>query len=103
MMKLKFEFVVHVEKDGDGYYAFCPGIKGLHVDGATEEEAIENATEGVRVRIESLLKDGEPLPVGVFCSEVTPAPFFRRLGRAINPPAHQGRDQSITAEVALNH
>ncbi len=35
---LKVSVTVEVDRDGDSFYAHCPGLKGLHVDGATEKK-----------------------------------------------------------------
>lgn len=59
--KHKYEFVV--EKDNDGYHAYCPGLKGIHVYGKNETEALENAKDAVIAYLDSLQKHGEPLPV----------------------------------------
>lgn len=52
---------IFVEKDGEGFHAFTPGLKGLHVDGPTVETAIEEAKKAVEVYFESMNKHGEPL------------------------------------------
>ena len=55
---------VVVAKDGEAFHAYAPALKGLHVDGATEEEAIANVEEAIAVYLESLRKHGDPLPIG---------------------------------------
>jgi len=62
--KLQFELVIVVEPDEDGYYAYCPALKGLHVGGKTKEEALENAKEGAIAYLLSLIKHGDPIPIG---------------------------------------
>ena len=66
MMPPKVEVAVDVviEPDEGGYHAYTPGLKGLHVDGATEEEALRNAREAIVIYLESLVRHGEPIPVG---------------------------------------
>ena len=34
---LYIQVAVVVEPDGDGYHAYCPNLKGLHMDGKTGE------------------------------------------------------------------
>lgn len=51
-----------VVPDGDSFHAFCPSLKGLHMDGRTEDEAIENAKDAVIAYLESLRKHNDPLP-----------------------------------------
>jgi predicted RNase H-like HicB family nuclease len=61
---LKIKVTVQVEKDGDAFYAYCPGLKGLHVDGATEDEAINNAVEAASLYVSSMIQHDDPLPIG---------------------------------------
>lgn len=53
-----------LERDDDRFHASVPALKGLHVDGATEEEAIAAARDAVEAYIVSLIKHGDPLPLG---------------------------------------
>lgn len=55
---------VCVEKDGDGFYAYAPALKGLHVGGSTEEEVLRNAKDGIILYLESLINHRESLPEG---------------------------------------
>jgi predicted RNase H-like HicB family nuclease len=59
-----FKVRVMVEKDEGSYHAFCPDLKGLHVDGDTPEEAFAVAKDAVAAYIESLIRHGDPIPVG---------------------------------------
>lgn len=72
-----------VEPDGDGFHAYCPAFKGVHMDGPTEQVALERMTEGLSVYLDSLERHGDPLPIGPGCrieGEDTPAlsPSFLR-------------------------
>jgi predicted RNase H-like HicB family nuclease len=62
---LRFVISIVIEPDADGYYAYCPALKGLHTCGATEGEAIENAKNAATAYIRSLIKHGDPIPVGL--------------------------------------
>ncbi len=53
--------IVFIEKDGDGFYAFCPALPGLHVGGDTKQEVIQNAKDAVHVYIRSMIKHGEKI------------------------------------------
>ena len=55
-----------VERDGDGFYAYAPALKGLHVGGDTEDEALTNAKDGIILYLESLSDHGEPIPEGKY-------------------------------------
>lgn len=87
---LKVSIAVEVEKDGDLFYAHCPGLKGLHVDGATEEEAVQNAVEAASLYVDSILRHDDPLPIGThFSAEehfVRPSAKRRSLSRNVEVP-----------------
>ena len=61
---MRFTLCILVEPDGDEYHAYCPALPGLHTAGATVDEALSNAREAASAYIESLLKHGEPIPLG---------------------------------------
>lgn len=61
---MRFELDIIIEPDGDGFHAYSPSLPGLHTCGQTEEEAIENAKNAALAYIESMIKHGEPLPIG---------------------------------------
>ena len=62
---LEFTVLIAVEPDDNGFHAFCPDLKGLHVEGPTEEEALQNAADCAILYLESLIRHGEPIPIGV--------------------------------------
>lgn len=62
--EIQFTFSIVVEPDEDGFHAYVPAFKGLHVDGKTEKEATENALKAILVYLESLARNHDPLPVG---------------------------------------
>jgi antitoxin HicB len=45
-----------------GYVVTCPALPGLVTEGGTLEEAREMATDAIQGYLESLKKDGEPIP-----------------------------------------
>jgi predicted RNase H-like HicB family nuclease len=45
---------VIVEKDEEGYFAYCPQLKGCHTQGETLEEALQNIRECVDLYLETL-------------------------------------------------
>ena len=61
---LKFSFEVCIEADGDGFHAWCPALKGVHVGGVTEEDAQRHLHDAVMAYVISLIKHGEPIPIG---------------------------------------
>jgi len=63
-------FKVVIEDDefpdgGKAYHAYCPALKGCHTFGQTVEETIKNIQEAVLCHVESLVKDGEPVPADI--------------------------------------
>jgi predicted RNase H-like HicB family nuclease len=61
---LRLSITLVVERDGDSYHAYVPALKGLHVDGDTESEALKNAQEAIKVYLHSLVMHGDSLPIG---------------------------------------
>jgi len=56
-----------VERDGDGFYAYCPGLSEVHTCGMTHEEAVQNARNAAtailrtKKRYKNLVKVGPNL------------------------------------------
>ncbi|MCL5006354.1 MAG: type II toxin-antitoxin system HicB family antitoxin [Acidobacteria bacterium] len=71
--------LVEVEKDGDSYHAFAPALKGLHVEGATKEQAFRNAEEAIDVYLDSMYRENERLPIGPYLS-VKYEPIKKSIG-----------------------
>lgn len=59
-----YTFKVVVERDEGGFHAYCPALRrfGAVTQGATEEEALKNINEVVRMIVDELGEDGIPLP-----------------------------------------
>lgn len=60
-----FRVNVIVEPDEIGFHAYCPALKGLHTCGDTKEEALSNVSDAVVAYLQSLIKHGEPIPIGI--------------------------------------
>ena len=90
---IKFRLEICVERDEDVYYAYCPALKGVHVDGDTEEEAIKNAKDAAGAYIRSLIKHGEVIPLNFEETEGE-----RKLSRAACP-ASQRHTQDVRIAV----
>ena len=54
---MSYKFNILFQKDKDGYFAFCPELKGCHSQGDTFEEAQNNIKEAVELYIETMTKD----------------------------------------------
>jgi antitoxin HicB len=61
-----FTYTVVFEPDeqAGGYVVTCPALPGLVTEGDTLEEARARAAGAIRCYLESLRKDGLPLPLG---------------------------------------
>ena len=57
-----YRFSVVVERDEEGYFAFCPELQGCYTQGETYEEAIENIEDAIRLHVEDRLQSGEEIP-----------------------------------------
>jgi predicted RNase H-like HicB family nuclease len=58
----EYRFTVVIEKDEDGYYAFCPELQGCYAQGGTYEEAIKNIHDAIRLHVADILESGESVP-----------------------------------------
>lgn len=69
-----YVFKVRVEPDEDVWTASCPTLlkQGASTWGYTKEEALKNIEEVVRMVIQELIEDGEPIPEDV---QVSPEPL----------------------------
>ncbi len=54
---------VVIEKDEDGYYAFCPTLQGCYTQGDTYEELMKNLADVIKLHIEDRLEAGEKVEV----------------------------------------
>lgn len=59
----EYQFTVVIEPDEQGYHSYVPSLPGCHSFGDTVEEAQTNILEAIEVHIESMLEDGEPVPL----------------------------------------
>jgi len=57
-----YRFSVIIEKDKDGYFAFCPELQGCYTQGDTYEETLENIKDAIHLHVEDRLESGEDIP-----------------------------------------
>jgi predicted RNase H-like HicB family nuclease len=57
-----YKFSVVIEKDIDGYFAFCPELQGCYTQGDTYEEVLENIKDAIHLHIEDRIESGEEVP-----------------------------------------
>jgi len=72
--KIEFRLGMILEQDGDGFHVYCPALPGLHTDGETEEEALNNAKDAAVAYLSSLMRHQEPIPVGSIVAVTTEGP-----------------------------
>ena len=51
---MTYKINTEIEKDGHGYFAYAPELKGCHSQGDTLEKALENMKEAIELYVESL-------------------------------------------------
>ena len=56
-----YRFSVVLEKDQDGYFAYCPELQGCYTQGTTYEEAIANLKDAIRLHLEDRLEAGDDI------------------------------------------
>jgi len=69
--QIAFKVGICVEDDGDGFHAYCPALKGIHVEGDTREQAVENAKVASILYIKSLIEHQDPIPIQIIKIEET--------------------------------
>ena len=58
-----YRFTAVIEKDEDGYYAFCPELQGCYTSGESFEDARTNLADAIRLHVEDRLANGEEIRV----------------------------------------
>ena len=56
-----YRFAIVVEKDKQGYFAYCPELQGCYTQGETFEEVIENIKDAIKLHVEDRLTNNEPV------------------------------------------
>lgn len=57
-----YKFSVVIEKDSEGYFAFCPELQGCYTQGDTNEEVLKNIKDAIRLHIEDRIEGDEEIP-----------------------------------------
>ena len=53
----RYRISVVIEKDADGYFAFCHELQGCYTQGGIYEEVLENIRDAIRIHIEDRMED----------------------------------------------
>jgi len=56
-----YRFSVVIERDENGYYAYCPELQGCYTQGDTYEEALASIKDAIRLHVEDRLESGEEI------------------------------------------
>ncbi len=51
---MSYQVSVVIERDEDGFYAYCPQLEGCHSQGETLDEILRNIQEAVSLYLETL-------------------------------------------------
>jgi predicted RNase H-like HicB family nuclease len=51
---MKYMVSIVIEKDADGYYAYCPELSGCQTQGDTFEKVSKNIREAIQLYLETL-------------------------------------------------
>jgi len=51
-----------IERDEEGYFAFCPELEGCYTQDETYEEVLKNIRDAIRLHIEDRLESGQEIP-----------------------------------------
>jgi predicted RNase H-like HicB family nuclease len=58
----KLDLPVIIEKDEEGYFAYCPSLQGCYTQGDSYEEIIDNIKDAIYLHLEDRIANGEELP-----------------------------------------
>lgn len=58
-----YNFTVVIEPDENGFHAYVPALPGCHTFGETLDETRKHVVEAIELHVESMIEDGEAVPV----------------------------------------
>lgn len=50
-----------IERDSQGYFAYCPDLQGCYTQGEDFAEVLENLKDAIRLHIEDRIAEGEKI------------------------------------------
>ena len=62
MATREYTIILHPDPEEGGYTVTVPALPGCVTQGETLEEAIAMARDAIRLPVEALIADGEPVP-----------------------------------------
>ena len=57
-----YRFSIVIERDKDGYFAFCPELQGCYAQGNSYEESVENIKDAIKLHLQDRTASKEELP-----------------------------------------
>jgi predicted RNase H-like HicB family nuclease len=58
-----YDFTIVIEPDEESFHAFVPVLPGCHSFGESVEEAKKNIAEAIELHVESMIEEGEEIPI----------------------------------------
>jgi antitoxin HicB len=58
-----YNYTVVIEPDDQGFHAYVPALPGCHTFGDSIDEAREHILEAMELHLQSMLEDGESIPI----------------------------------------
>jgi predicted RNase H-like HicB family nuclease len=69
--QLRFTIPIIVKPDSVGFHSYSPALKGLHMDGDTQKEALDNARKAAKDYLEILIEVGMSIPLSILPADKT--------------------------------
>jgi len=60
---MTYNFTVVIEPDQHGFHAYVPALPGCHTFADSLDEARANILEAIELHVQSMMEDGELIPV----------------------------------------
>jgi len=73
------EVTIYIEQDNGVFFATSPTFPGFCIEGQTEEELLVLAKDATLAYLESLIKQGDPLPISTIVKEIPPNVYTRNI------------------------
>ncbi|QDS89506.1 hypothetical protein EC9_37060 [Rosistilla ulvae] len=59
---MQTKYLIVIEKTPNNLSAFCPDLPGCVATGATQAEVEQRMRDAIRMHLNGMLEDGEPIP-----------------------------------------
>ena len=56
-----YRFSVVIERDLEGFFAFCPELQGCYTQGNTYEEVLNNIKDAIHLHLEDRIENNEEI------------------------------------------